>query len=467
MPLNRPTLLLLSAPILLVLALLTACNLTTRTAEDFRSADGRIEIEFWHAMAGDHAGALNRMIDEFNAAQDQYRVRGVYQGHYDSLNQKLIASTYAGRPPAISQMYGAWTRRFLRAGVLQPVDHFIQQDQQFRENDLPDLIESYFSDNQFLLRLDENGYHIDAESGVATLATIPFNKSIYMLFVNETLLREKGLSAPRSWAELRATAIALTDTSIPRSGFGTRPNIEAFTPLYFSTGRNMMDDTHTTFTFDQPEGRSAIEFLHQLTVGEEKAGYVDPAFLNSSFGSGRIAMYIGSSAAFPFNDAAVGTRFIWRAYGIPGPTEDVEPLVLCQGTNIGIFRRGFSVGSDLPQEVQQGAWEFAKFVSRPDQNAAWARQTGYMPIRRATIAEPEMAEYLAANPNFANAVALLDRLASEPTPTYWDTIRQILNTEVDNVLSAGKPPLRALDDALARSRRIQATADGRTTNQRS
>ena len=437
-----------------------SCNLTARTAEDFTAADGRIEIEFWHAMAGNHANSLNRIIDDFNASQDRYRVRGVYQGLYDSLNQKLIASTYAGRPPAISQMYGAWTRRFLRAGVLQPVDYFIRRDADFRENDLPDLITSYFSDNEFLLRLDGDEYVFDPIGGEPTLATIPFNKSIYMLFVNETLLREKGLEAPRTWTELRAAALAMSNPDMPRYGFAIRPNIEAFTPFLFASGLNVMDDEEAQFLFADGAGREAMRFIVDLVLGDSGAGYVEPAFLNSAFGSGRVAMYVGSTAAFPFNDDAVGTRFIWRAYAIPPPSAEVEPLVLSQGTNIGIFRKGFSAGSELPPEVQQGAWEFARYLSQPEQNATWARDTGYMPIRRATLEVPAMAEYLAGNPNFRNAVALLDKIAAEPTPTYWDTIRQILNTEVDNVLSAGKEPSRALDDALARARMIQATANG-------
>jgi len=310
--------------------------------------------------------------------------------------------------------------------------------------------------------MDEDGYTFDPEAGEPTLATIPFNKSIYMLFVNETLLREKGLTAPATWTELRAAALAMSNPDMPRYGFAIRPNIEAFTPFLFSAGLNMMDDSEAEFQFANRPGRDAMRFIVDLVLGDSRAGYVEPAFLNSAFGSGRVAMYVGSTAAFPFNDDAVGTRFIWRAYAIPPPEAGMEPLVLSQGTNIGIFRRGFSAGSDIPEEVQQGAWEFARFISQAQQNATWARETGYMPIRRATLEVPEMAEYLTTNPNFRNAVALLDRIASEPTPTYWDTIRQILNTEVDNVLSAGKNPQRALEDALARAKRIQATADGKS-----
>ncbi len=460
----------LTPPILLlalVLGLLvSACNVSTRTLEDFTAADGRIEVEFWHAMGGNHAASLNRIIDAFNASQDRYRVRGIYQGNYDSLNQKLIASTYAGRPPAISQMYGAWTRRFLRAGVLQPIDNFIQADADFRENHLPDLIPAFFGDNQFPLLLADGDYTFDPARGTPTLATLPFNKSLYMLFVNETLLREKGLTAPRTWTELRAAARAMSNPDMPRHGFAARPNIEAFTPFLFSAGSNMMNKDETSFLFAGEDGRAAMRFLVGLVRGADGAGYVEPAFLNSAFGAGRVAMYVGSTASFPFNDAAVGTRFIWRAYPIPPPSEDISPLVLSQGTNVGILRRGFSRRSEIPGEVQQGAWQFARFLASPAQNATWARETGYMPIRRATNDVPEFAEYLLANPNVANAVALLDRIASEPTPTYWDTVRQILNTEVDGVLSAGKPYDRALEDALARARRIQATADGRAKTAR-
>lgn len=445
-----------------IAALLASCG--TRPANELpRDANGRILVEFWHAMSGEQAAALNDLVDQFNQSQQTYAVNAVYQGHYNSLQQKLIASLYAGRQPAASQMYGGWATRFLQAGVLQPVDHFIASDADFRDNHLADLEPAFLDDNTYrLARTAEGEYRLDPEAGEPLLATLPFNKSVYVLYVNDTLMHQVGFDKPPAdWDELARLAKAMTDRTNPASvryGFATRPNVEAFTPLLMAAGINHMDEREVEFRFADEPGQAALTYLADLVLGDNASGYVEPSYLSGPFGQGRIGMYIGSTASFPFNDSAVGTKFIWRAYPVPPRTTATEGRTLSQGTNVGVFRRGMPGGSDTPAEVQQGAWQFLRFLASPEPAAEWAIRTGYVPVRRSSRELPTMQAYIEKNVNYSNALATTSSAMSEPRPTWWDSIRMFMDREVDAVLSNGKDPNAALGDALRNARMIQKSA---------
>ncbi|MEQ8820529.1 MAG: ABC transporter substrate-binding protein [Sumerlaeia bacterium] len=455
---------------LVLVAGLLGCSAEARTAEDFRRteapSEGRIEVTFWHAMGGGQARSLNAIIDEFNALPDNpYYVVSTYQGRYNELQQKLIASLYAGQQPACSQMYESWVTRFLKFQCLQPVEAFIEVDPEFTREDVDDLIDSFRVDSSYPLTKTEDGYRLDYQNGETTLVTLPFNKSVYVLFVNDTLLKELGYEGPpETWDEMLEVARRMTkrdeDGNIERYGFAVRPFIEAFTPLLMSAGGNYMDHDMNEFTFANEEGQAALEFLRQLALGEDdgRIGYVESNYLNSPFGAGIIGMYISSTASFPFNDMAVGNKFIWRAYPMPSRDADTDGRVLAQGTNVGIFRQGYTEQSRLPDEVQLGAWEFMKFLASKEKTAQWARETGYMPVRKSAAELPEMRAYMEENPNFANAFSSLERAEFEPAPIWWDNVRTIFQREVSAMLNQRKTAEEALESALAKAETIRASA---------
>jgi len=447
------------AAIAVAFVAVASCSTERSELAYYKRADGKLEVEFWHAMSGKQAQSLNAIIDEFNRSQDKYAVVGIYQGAYNSLSQKLIASTYGGRQPVCTQAYESWTTRFLRYGCLQPADHFIRKDPDFGEEDIADFPKAFVDDNSYRMRLDEEGvYHIDP-AGEPTMATMPFNKSTYLLFVNETRMRELGGEPPKTWAEMVALSRLMTklDSDPPQYGFAARPLIESFTTLLFTTGANYMDDAGE-FTFAGEEGLATFELLRELVMGENRSGYVEPAYLNAAFGAGRIGMYIGSTASFPFNDSAVGNKFIWRAYPIPDRDEKTKGRTLSQGTNVAILRKGFSDGSAIPEEVQWGAWEFAKFLTSREVTAKWAAETGYLPVRKSALETEVLAKYVESNANFKTAVGEMERLMFEPKPIWWDTVRTALDREVDAVLNDRKKPAEGLGEALRRAEVTRETA---------
>ncbi len=402
------------------------------------AAEDRIEIEFWHGMGGAQGRSINEIADLFNQSQDRYRVAPIYQGNYNSLSQKIIASLYAGRNPVMAQMYPSWSARYLRYGYLKPMAEFIEADPDFGREDIADF---------YPVMIEENTL-THPETGEEILATLPFNKSVYVLYVNQTRMEALGWEEPpRTWEELMQLAVDMTEIPTGAStpsfyGFAARPFVEIFTVKAMAAGTNLMDEETGEIYVNTEEALEALRFIRRLVAGEvggRKVGYVESDYLSNVFGSERIGMYISSTASFPFNDMAVGNQFVWRAYPVP-TRGGQEGRTLMQGTNVGIFH-------GVPQEKQQGAWEFTKFLTSPEMTAKWGIDTGYMPVRQSAAEVPEFAEHLDRDVRYANAVSTLERAAFEPRVMYWESVRQVVTREVEAVLLGRTDPESAMTRA--------------------
>ncbi len=406
-----------------------------------RTEDGALIVEFWHAMAGRHQKILLEIVGNFNKSNKEIRILPIYQGSYDSLSQKLVASCISGSNPAMSQMYESWTTRFMSRKLIAPVEDLAAGDAPAERTDLQDIIGAFREDNTWTV------------DGKPKLMTLPFNKSIYILYMNEDRMREAGWDhPPRDWKEWRELAGKMTkrnpDGSIAMFGFATRPLLESFTTNLFLAGPRYLDDKER-LDFADPEGLKALKFLVDMTMGDQRVGYVESDYLNAAFGSGKIGMYVGSTASFPYNDSAVAGRFTWRAYPLPVP-EGGPGRVLCQGTNVGIF-------ANHPPEVQRAAWAFLKFMTNTENTTRWAIETGYLPIRYSSLESERMKAYMADNVNYKNAVSQIDRGFFEPKAIYWESCRLALTREIDAALNGRKTPEKALADALEKCKYIQDT----------
>ncbi len=351
----------------------------------------------------------------------------VFQGLYGNLYQKLIASITARNPPALAQMYESWTTRLYDRDRLEPVQNYIDGPQGYSPDELGDFYPAFLTDN----RWNE------------TLVTMPLNKSAYVLQYNVDLLERAGIAAPpKTWEALRQAAQAIsrlkTEEGLPCWGLLIRPQMESFTTLFFTAGGMFLDSEGRPQMQSEPS-RRALRFLTELTYSDH-AAIVDSNYPATLFGTGRLGMFIYSSAAFPFNDRTSAGKFKWRAAPIPAPA-DVPPDIhrtLFQGMNIGILK-------DNPQGIREAAWSFIKFMLEPERAAAWSMQTGYCPLRKSCMEVPAFREYVTSHPNFAVTIGEIERAGFEPKPDFWESWRSDVGDEIVNALQGIKSP----EDALA------------------
>ena len=95
--------------LLLILAMLLSIGLTA-------TAEGPVEITFWHAMGGVNGEALTTMIEQFNTEYEgKIHVNYEYQGSYDDAFSKIQAAG-SDIPCDLMQVYDIGTRYMIDMG---------------------------------------------------------------------------------------------------------------------------------------------------------------------------------------------------------------------------------------------------------------------------------------------------------------------------------------------------------------
>jgi ABC-type glycerol-3-phosphate transport system substrate-binding protein len=112
---------------------------------------------------------------------------------------------------------------------------------------------------------------------------------------------------------------------------------------------------------------------------------------------------------------------------------------LIQGTNVCIF-------SHSSQAVQQGAFQYVKFVTSKAETEYWSENTGYMPVLQSAYKDMQ-ASFYTSNPILLAAPQQLPTAVFDPALPTWNEAIGDISTEVENALAGKKSPKQALDDA--------------------
>src|SRR6195952_5908641 len=80
------------------------------------------EIQGWHAMTGGNNDIVNKLAEDFNASQSEYKVVPSFKGSYGDTMNAGIAAFRAGNAPHIMQVFEVGTATMMSAtGAIKPV----------------------------------------------------------------------------------------------------------------------------------------------------------------------------------------------------------------------------------------------------------------------------------------------------------------------------------------------------------
>jgi|Deesub1362B_J571_1020462.scaffolds.fasta_scaffold08034_1 multiple sugar transport system substrate-binding protein len=375
----------------------------------------QVEIEFWHAMRGGHLETLERITARFMEENPDITVTLVGKGGYGDLNTALIAAVAAGDPPTMAQFYEDWVAAAYK-DALMPLDGLIPEDV------LADIPEALLRTGIF--------------DGV--LLTIPFNKSTLILFYNTDLVAEP----PKTWEELLELARALTvdedgDGTPDRFGFGLRPYAEMFTTFFWQAGGQFYNEDMTECTINSEAGLRALNFLLELKA----TSLYQSGYLSGPFGSGLVAMYIGSVAGIPYVARAAETGGVsWNTAVLPkGPVNNDSVYM---GTNVGVFALGSS------EEERAAAVKYINFLLSPWAHLEWAKGTGYIPFRHSVITSPEWQAYMEEDPTRVAVTEQAFHGFGYPIHPESYSIRGVWGDMLEYVLLGEMTPEEALEWAV-------------------
>jgi sn-glycerol 3-phosphate transport system substrate-binding protein len=411
-------------------------------------ASGPVTIDFWHSERAANSETLSRLVDRFNASQNEVRVRASYQGSYQEATAKLVASLDTGHIPAI--LGDGDAQMIVDSGAAVPIQEFVDRD----GYDLSDV--------------DEKGLEYYTFQG--KLWAMPFAMDTSILYYNKAMFREVGLdpdSPPQDLEEVRQDSEKLLKRddsgNVVRSGIAIDIG-KWWERVFAERGELWVDNENghegraTKVLFDNDTGRWLFQWWHDMV----DAGLAFNVGRNPNFVDGFLAMSSGRAAmTFSYLSAlrsvvdaleksGPGLEFgISRLPGAPGGKQMSTFVPL-----------GFWILAG-PKEEQEAAWKFIKWIVEPEQQAEWFAGSGWLPVSRSAIDLPPAQDVLARYPLFQVALDLSRGTPVMPATVVaalgpLDQVREIMFTAVEEMLVGGKDPTQALEDGAAKANDVIA-----------
>jgi len=404
-----------------ILSSLSILGCSERTAGE---KEGKIVVRFWHAMGGPLGEVLNSMIDEFNADHPDWFIKSESMGSYDALKQKILASIVAHNQPDIAQAYEAWISTLLGGDALVDLGKL---DPSFK-NELDDFFPVFIKDSLYKDRL----------------MSLPFNKSVPVIYYNKDLFRRAGLdpeNPPRTWEEFATVARSLTrdvngDGKPDLWGFEFTDHATLFECLLIQNGGELFDEESRSILFNSPEGVEALQYLVDLVRKDRAADFYLAGYQHQvDFAAEKVAMIVASCVSRTF--MAKQLKFDW---GLAPLLKKKQRGSMVYGTNIVIFSRS-------SPDKQHVAWEFIKWFTSSVNAARWALNTGYVPVRKSVLKLPVMLDEVDKTPDSLVPIQELDHAFFEPRFSQWLRIREYIGDAVKEALLGKATPSEALDKA--------------------
>lgn len=425
-------------------ALTAAAALATAVTAAQAQQKQPVPIEVWIGLTGPAQEELIKYGNEFNAAQQDYKVNVSFKGQYPEQRAAAFAAFRAGNPPHVMQMFDAGTGDMFglpRATV--PVSEVFQR------------AGLTFDPSIFLG--PARGYYSRPDG---TLNSLPYNVSTAVMFYNKDVFQKAGLDPnkpPATWPELIDAAKKIRATNAANCGFTTTwlawimlEQFSAVHDLPLSTQANGRGGLDAVLNFnDAPRAKMVQALVDAAKDGSFKYGgrSNDAAAL---FISGECGILLQSSGGH----AAIA-RDLKAQFGVANlpfwPDVIKEPKnSIIGGASLWVFN-----AANRTAEEYKGVARFLAFMAEPDRLVRFAKATGFLPATNAAFDKMKAEGFFAQNPGRDTPILQLTR----GTPTAnsagyrfgrWTEIRDFYHEEVEKALQGQQTAQAALDAAVRR-----------------
>ncbi|NRB04547.1 MAG: extracellular solute-binding protein [Rhodobacteraceae bacterium] len=399
-----------------------------------QAAFAETEITWWHAMGGQLGETVNKIAEDFNASQDDYKITPVFKGSYEETLTAGIAAFRAGEQPNVIQVFDAGAATVIGAkGATIPVQDLLA------DNGVDFDINDYITGVRY--------FYADSDG---KMIGMPFNSSTPIMYYNADALAKAGVEPPKTWEEFQSVTapalkgagyIPLSQSHLPwifTENFFSRHNLQ------FASNNNGYDGADTQIMVDNP----AIK-AHFTALTEWKddglfewygTGWGDNA---KPFEDGDVAMWLGSSGSFG-GLLKKDLGFEFSATMLP-----YWEAVTTEPTQTFIGGAALFAMSGMSAEENKATAEFFKFLTDADTQYFWHQATGYVPITEAAYDVAKADGHYERFPAAEVGIEQLTLPAGDFTRGYrmgfYVQIRDVMNREYGRILTGET----SVDDAFA------------------
>jgi sn-glycerol 3-phosphate transport system substrate-binding protein len=410
------------------------------------TAQAQTEIQWWHSMTAANNELVNKLADQFNQSQSNYKVVPTFKGAYPESMTAAIAAFRAGNAPHILQVFEVGTATMMASkGAIVPVAK-IMADAGYK-----------FDPSVYVPAVA--GYYT-APNG--QMLSFPFNSSTTVFYYNKDAFKAAGLDpnkAPKTWPEVMAAASKLKASghACPFTpawqGWTQLESFSAWHNVEFATQQNGLAGLNARMLINSPLHVRHIENLAKMAKEGSMVYKGRNNTPEATFVSGECAM-ITTSSGF-YGNVAKNAKF---AYGLS--TLPYYPDVKGAPQNTVIGGASLWVMSGKKTEEYKGIAQFFNFLSQPEVQANFHQVTGYLPVTLAAYKMTEDSGYYKKNPGTDIAVTQMIRKVTDKSRGIrlgnYVQIRTIEDEELEQVWNGSKSAKEALDAIVTRGNELLA-----------
>ncbi|HQB90539.1 MAG TPA: extracellular solute-binding protein [Sphaerochaeta sp.] len=339
---------------------------------------GPVTIDVWYALSGTTGENFMRAVSNFNASQSDIVAVASYSGGYNDTATKITAALKSNSTPDV--IIGG------QVAYTGAYGNFYAGNQALADPafDFADVFEGLW---------DYSNYD-------GQYCNIPYNMSTNTMFYNKALVEAAGLdmenNAPTSWEEFMAVCAILKDYYKGKASFVpfVVQDEDWLTNTQILQCNNPVIAANEDFSVKSAAwGSEECAKVAQWWQDMVKNGYMVMAMNksgNNVFLAGNAAFFAGSSTKISEWTPTLGEDL--RA--IEMPYFDVQKVAL-GGSSVAIYPKS--------SERTDAAWKFVKFICEADENALFAIDSGYLPIRKSSFTSPAVTQAIETMPAYAVA----------------------------------------------------------------
>jgi len=277
-----------------------------------------------------------------------------------------------------------------------------------------------------------------------------------VFFYNKDMFEKAGLDPnkpPKTWEEVVLDAAKLKASGQScafTTGWQSWVQLETFSAWHnveFASKNNGFGGLDARLKFNSPLHVRHIQNLANWA----KQGFFTYAGRKSepeaTFYSGQCGMLTSSSAAY--GNIAKNAKFKFGVSTLP-----YYPDVKGAPQNTIIGGASLWVMNGKSKAEYKGVAKFFKFLSKPEVQAKWHQETGYLPITKAAYELTKESGFYQSHPGTDVSVQQMIVKTTDKSRGIrlgnFLQIRNVIDEELENVWNGKKTAKQALDDAVAR-----------------
>ncbi|HEX2963723.1 MAG TPA: extracellular solute-binding protein [Ignavibacteriales bacterium] len=408
-----------------------------------QQSKGKTVVVFWHSFVSSTVPALNELIARFEKEHPNIEIKAQYVPTGDALIQKLVTAIQSKSAPDISWIHSDFMEDLVKADAIYKIQDFSEGKNGISKEDMADIYPSL----------------LQYASWRGTLYSMPMEATNLALLYNKDMFQKAGLDPnhpPKDWNELHEYAKKLT---LDINGDGKNDQTGMFLPVYpaagplsawmvwqwlpylWQAGGDVITNDQAKVLYNDPAGVQALklwqDMYNELHLSTFTSDY------DVAFASRHLAMAMDGPWNLPrYNDILKNLNWAFA----PLPAGPNKQATIVGGEYLAIFKQS---------QHPDAAWEFVKWMTKPEVQAFWAMKSGYLPIRHAVKNVPEFQEYLNKNPNFKVFVDQMEVGVAQKSIDYGGLQITRHIAEAIEKSTVGKMDVKkALDESADKSNRL-------------